>query len=298
MIAALTTPEDRFKDLPDYPFAAHYLEVGDGLKMHYLDEGKATDPLVLLLHGEPSWSYLYRKMIPVFREAGFRVIAPDLIGFGKSDKPIQQSDYSYQRHIDWVGALLQQLDLQEINLFCQDWGGLIGLRIAMEQQDRFARIIISNSALPTGNPPMPQAFMDWQAYSKQVPVLPIGKLINKATVSDLSPAVLAAYEAPFPDASYQAGAKVFPSLVPTQVTDPEAINNQKAWAALQQWQKPLLTLFGDQDPITKGADHFFQKLVPGAQGQAHQTIAGAGHFSQEDQGLQLAKCSIDFITKQ
>ncbi|MFK8104010.1 MAG: haloalkane dehalogenase [Saprospiraceae bacterium] len=297
MIAALTTPEDCFKNLLDYPFTANYLEVGDGLKMHYLDEGNATGSIVLLLHGEPSWSYLYRKMIPIFTEAGFRVIAPDLIGFGKSDKPIQQSDYSYQRHIDWVSALLQQLDLQAINLFCQDWGGLIGLRIAMEQQDRFARIVISNSALPTGNPPMPKAFIDWQTYSKQVPVLPIGKLINKATVSDLSPAVLAAYEAPFPDESYQAGAKVFPSLVPTQLTDPEAINNQKAWAALQQWQKPLLTLFGDQDPITKGAEQFFQKIVPGAQGQAHQIIAGAGHFSQEDQGEQLAQFTIDFIRK-
>ena len=291
----LTTPTERFDNLPDYPFAPNFLEVGNGLQMHYLDEGPRDGEIVLLLHGEPSWSYLYREMIPVFVEAGYRTIAPDLIGFGKSSKPTKTSDYTYQRHLDWTKSLVHQLDLQGINLFCQDWGGLIGLRILAEESERFSRAVVGNSGLPTGERGASEAFMKWQKFSQTVPVFPVGSMIQRSTVVALTDAEIAAYDAPFPDESYKAGARIFPSLVPTTADNPETDNNKKAWAKLMQLEKPFLTLFSDSDPITKGGERVLQKLIPGAKGQKHTIIEGGGHFLQDDKGEEIAKLMIEFM---
>lgn len=293
---SLSTPEDRFKDLPNYPFDAHYLSMKDGLKMHYLDVGPAEAPVVLLLHGEPSWSFLYRKMIPVLVKNKFRCIAPDLIGFGKSDKPISLDDYSFRKHIDWVREAIEQLDLKDILLFCQDWGGLIGLRLLAEIPDRFSMAVASNTGLPTGNVEMPQAFLDWQEFSKNTPDFNIAKVIQMGCTETLSPEVLAAYDAPFPSQDYKAGARIFPSLVPTQESDPEAKNNQDAWTKLMTWDKPFLTAFGSKDPITKGAEKIFQAVIPGCKGQDH-CLLEAGHFIQETHGVELAQIVSDFYTK-
>lgn len=294
-MTVLETPGERFENLPGYPFSPHFREVAPHLKMHYLDEGNPSAPVVLLLHGEPSWSYLYRKMIPGIVAAGYRAVAPDLIGFGKSSKPTQTSDYTYQRHLHWLGQLIKDLNLRHIHLFCQDWGGLLGLRLALQMEERFDSIIASNTTLPTGQVPMPPAFQQWKAFSQNVPKFPTGKIVDGGTVTTLSPEVIAAYDAPFPDESYKAGARIFPALVPSEATEPEAINNQKAWAQYSQWQKPVLTLFGDSDPIMKGADQHFHKIIPGCQGQPHEIIAQAGHFIQEDQGELLAEKLLAFI---
>jgi haloalkane dehalogenase len=296
MIKSVRTPEERFQDLPDYDFKPHHIELKDGLRLHYLDEGNASGKVVLLLHGEPSWSYLYRKMIPILADAGFRVIAPDLIGFGKSDKPVEQSDYTYQRHIGWVKEFILETDLNEITLFCQDWGGLIGLRVAVEMDERFERILASNTVLPIGNIEMPASFLQWLEFSRSSPKFDIGKVIDKGTVFDLSEGEIAAYNAPFPSEEYKAGARIFPSLVPITPDNPESTNNQAAWAKLMQWKKPFLTVFGDSDPIMKGAEKFFIQVVPGAKGQPH-SIIHAGHFSQDDQGPELAKILTDFINR-
>lgn len=287
------TPEDRFETLPDYPFSSNYLEVEDGLRMHYVDEGPTDGPVVLLLHGEPSWSYLYRKMIPGLVEHGFRTIAPDLIGFGKSDKWVDQQAYSYQKHLDWLTSFIELLDLKDMTLFCQDWGGLTGLRLITSIGDRFARVVASNTALPTGNIPMPDSFMEWRAFSQHSPEFDIGKVLDMGTVQALSEEVIAAYNAPFPSEEYKAGARIFPTLVPIDEKDPEALNNQKAWEKLMQWQKPFLTIFGDEDRIMKGAEKVFQKLVPGAKNQKHQTLH-AGHFIQEEKGAELAELIVKF----
>ncbi len=295
----LRTPDERFADLPDYPFAPHYLQVDDGeggsLRLHYLDEGPAAADPVLLLHGEPSWSYLYRKMIPILVARGHRVIAPDLIGFGRSDKPLRREDYSYQRHVDWVRAALEQLDLQRITLVCQDWGGLIGLRLVAERPERFARVVAANTMLPTGDHSPGPAFEQWQQFSQQVPVFPAGGVIKGGTVNPLPQAVIDAYDAPFPDERYKAGARQFPLLVPIRPDDPAAPANRAAWAELANWRKPFLTAFSDSDPVTAGGDRLMQKLIPGTQGQAHTTITGAGHFLQEDKGEELAGVVLRFI---
>lgn len=291
----LNTPEEAFADIPDYPFEANYLDIGDGLMMHYVDEGPPNGDVVLLLHGEPSWSYLYRKMIPVFVQSGFRVLAPDLIGFGKSSKPVEQSDYSYALHIDWMSTWLEHLDLQDINLFCQDWGGLIGLRLLAKYPDRFARAVAANTMLPTGDHATPDAFFQWQTYSKTVDILPVGKILQSSSVRTLTKEEVAAYNAPFPDQSYMAGAKIFPSLVPTRPDNVESENNREAWKILAKWEKPFLTLFSDSDPITKGGERPLQKIIPGAKGQAHQIITEAGHFLQEDKGDEIAHLMIQFI---
>ncbi|MCP5100917.1 MAG: haloalkane dehalogenase [Chloroflexi bacterium] len=291
----LRTPEDRFANLPDYPFSPHYAEV-DGLRIHYVDEGPRDGDVVLMLHGEPSWSYLYRHMIPMFVNAGFRAVAPDLVGFGKSDKPTQQSDYTYQRHVDWIRSWIKAVGLQNINLVCQDWGSLIGLRLAGEHPDWFARVVLANGGMPTGDQKMPAAFNQWQTFSKTSPKFFVGMVVNNGTVTDLADEVVAAYDAPFPDDSYKAGARIFPSLVPTTPDDPAAPANRKAWQALMQFDKPFLTAFSDQDPITRGGDRAYQKYVPGAKNQPHTTIEGAGHFLQEDKGPEFAQVVIDFIT--
>ncbi len=290
----LRTPEHRFNDLPDYDFQAKYEEV-DGMRMHYVDEGPRDAPVVLLLHGEPSWSYLYRYMIPPLRDAGLRVIAPDLIGFGKSDKPTRKSDYSFAQHVAWMKAFIEQLALEDLTLFCQDWGSLIGLRVAAENEQRFARIALGNGGLPTGDQQMPRAFQIWKNFARFSPWFPIGRIIQKATITELRDDVVAAYDAPFPSARYKAGARAFPMLVPQTPDDPASDANRSAWRVFHAWQKPFITLFSNRDPITRGGEKVWQESVPGAQRCNHIKIQNAGHFLQEDKGPELAAALIDFV---
>ena len=293
----LRTPEERFLSLPGYDFEAHYVNVDD-MRVHYVDEGPADAAPVLLLHGEPSWSYLYRTMIPPIADAGFRAIAPDLIGFGKSDKPADQSDYTYESHVAWMKQFLQNTDLHNITLVCQDWGSLIGLRLAAENEQRFDRVVLANGGLPTGDGKMPTVFRIWRAFARFSPWFPIGRIVQAGTVSEMPPEVVAAYDAPFPDSSYKAGARAFPRLVPTTPDDPAAPANRAAWDVFRNWQKPFLTSFSDGDPITRGLDKVFVKRVPGAKNQPHTTIEGAGHFLQEEKGPEFAKVIIDFLKSQ
>jgi haloalkane dehalogenase len=298
---ALRTPDDRFVDLPGYRFTPHYLTVDDTeggqLRMHYLDEGPANAPLVLMLHGEPSWSYLYRKMIPIIVGAGCRAVAPDLIGFGRSDKPSQRSDYTYQRHVDWLRALLVQLELTEITLVCQDWGGLLGLRLVGEHPERFARVVAANTGLPTGDQHPGEAFLQWREFSQRTPVFGVSSIIERTCVVPLTAEVRAAYDAPFPDETYKEGARQFPLLVPIAPDDPAAPANREAWTSLAKFRKPFLTAFSDKDPITRAAAPVMRKLIPGCEGQKHPTIENAGHFLQEDQGETLARVVVDFIER-
>ena len=291
---ALRTPDKHFEELPGFPFQPHYVDI-DGLRMHYVDEGPADAPIVLLLHGEPSWSYLYRHMIPPIAAAGYRAIAPDLIGFGRSDKPTALGAYSYAGHVAWMAAFLDTLDLREMTLVCQDWGSLIGLRLVAEHGERFARVVLANGGLPTGDQTMPKAFRYWQRFARFSPWFPIGRIIDSGTTTTLSPEVIAAYDAPFPTAKFKAGARAFPRLVPTSPTDPATDANRAAWQALEAWQKPFLTAFSNRDPITRGGDQPFQKRVPGAAGQRHTIVKNAGHFLQEDKGPELAAIVIQFI---
>ena len=298
---ALRTPEERFADLPDYPFEPNYAEVRDGeggtLRVHYLDEGPSDAAPVLLVHGEPSWSYLYRHMVPVLVDAGHRVVVPDLVGFGRSDKPTRQTDYSYARHVAWLSELVfDHLDLRDATFFGQDWGGLLGLRLVAAEPDRFARVVIGNSGLPTGHGPASEAFLRWQRFSQTTPVFPVGDLVGSACTTELSSAVVAAYDAPFPDDTFKAGARIFPSFVPTNPDDPETAPNQAAWRVLEAFQKPFLCAFSDSDPVTAGGDVPFLAKVPGARGRQHPTIVGAGHFLQEDAGPELAAVIRDFIS--
>ncbi len=292
----IRTPESHFQNLPQYPFESNYLEVENGLHMHYVDQGNSNDPVILLLHGEPSWSFLYRKMIPMLSEQGFRVIAPDLIGFGKSDKFTATNDYSYENHLRWITQFIEKLDLNEIVLFCQDWGGLLGLRLITTLNDRFNMVIASNTFLPTGEFPMPESFMQWREFSQYSKEFDIGKILDMGTLQKLPKEVIQAYNAPFPSEKYKAGARIFPMLVPVELDDPEAINNRIAWKELLKWEKPFLTIWGDGDPIMKGADKIFQKYVPGAKGQEHSNL-NAGHFIQEEKGEELAGLVLAFIIK-
>ncbi len=292
----LRTPDERFSELPDYPFAPHYAQI-DGVRMHYVAEGPPEADPVLLLHGEPSWSYLYRHMIPVFAAAGHRVIAPDLIGFGRSDKPGRRRDYTYARHVAWMRGLIDALALQNITLVCQDWGGLIGLRLAAENEARFARIVAANTGLPTGDQKLSPVFYAWRLFSQLAPRLPVGRIVGFGTVTQLAPDVVAAYNAPFPSERYKAGARQFPVLVPTSPRDPASAANRTAWQVLQHWHKPFLTAFSDGDPITRGADKIFQTLIPGARGQPHTTIRAAGHFLQEDKGEALAQVVVQWLNQ-
>jgi haloalkane dehalogenase len=295
-VKILRTPDERFDDLPGYPFEPHFAQVGeDGLLMHYVDEGPRDGPAVLLLHGEPSWSYLYRTMIPGLVGEGCRAVAPDLVGFGRSDKPSDREDYTYQRHVEWTRALLDSLRLDGLTLFGQDWGGLIGLRLVAEAPDRFARVVAANTFLPTGDQPLGEGFERWRTYSQETHDFPVGKIIDRGCVKDLSPEVMAGYEAPFPDDSFKAGARQFPMLVPASPDDPAAPANRAAWEVLQQWEKPFLTAFGAQDRITLGAERLFQALIPGAQGMPHVIVEDAGHYLQEDKGEELARLTVAFI---
>ncbi|HVT75742.1 MAG TPA: haloalkane dehalogenase [Acidimicrobiales bacterium] len=288
----LRTPDERFENLPGYDFAPHYVEV-DGLRIHYVDEG--SGPTVLLMHGEPSWSYLYRHMIPVLVDGGCRAVAPDLVGFGKSDKLSERSDYTYAKHVAWMSAWLEAVDLNDVTLVCQDWGALIGLRLAAAYPDRFARLVVANGGLPTGDQKATEAFFNWQKFSQETPVFPVGGIINGGCTTDLAPEVIAAYDAPFPDEEFKAGARQFPALVPTSPDDPEAPANREAWKVLEAFTKPVLTAFSDSDPITKGGFRVFQERVPGAKDQPHTTIEGGGHFLQEDKGPELANVVLEFI---
>ncbi len=294
----LRTPEDRFENLLDYPFAPQYLTVTDAdgtkLRIHYVDEGPRDAPPILLLHGEPSWSYLYRKFVPDLVARGHRVIAPDLIGFGKSDKPAARSDYTYERHVAWMSAWLTGLDLTGITLFCQDWGGLIGLRLVAAFPERFARLVVANTGLPTGSGPS-EGFNAWLAFSQNVPQFPVGFIVNGGTGRDLSPEEIAAYDAPFPDETYKEGAREFPKLVPITPEHPSVAENQAAWKVLEQFDKPVLTAFSDQDAVTKGGEKVFIDRIPGAKGQPHTIIAGGGHFLQEDAPVQICALIDTFI---
>lgn len=289
----LRTPDEAFADLPGFPQPPSYVEV-DGLRMAYVADGPAEADPVLLLHGEPSWSYLYRTMIPVLTAAGHRVVAPDLVGFGRSDKPAAVGDYSYARHVAWLAGLVAALDLTRITLVCQDWGGLLGLRLVAEQPERFVRVVAANTGLPTGDRRMPDV---WQAFRQVVveaPTLDIGRLVAAGCVRPMAPQVRAAYDAPFPDESYKAGVRAFPDLIPQSPDDPAAEPNRRAWARLAQLDVPLLTAFSDRDPITAGADRPLRERVRGARGRPHTVIEGAGHFLQEDAGERLAEVVVAF----
>ena len=294
----LRTPDTRFDNLPDYIFGPHYCEVvdtsGTRLRIHYVDEGpRGTDP-VLLMHGEPSWSFLYRKIIPALAAAGHRAVAPDLVGFGRSDKPSEQDDYTYERHVQWMSAWLKAVGLANITLFCQDWGGLIGLRLVAAFPERFARVVVANTGLPTGSGATP-AFEQWRQFSQTVPVLPVGQILNGGSLRELSEAEQAAYVAPYPDESFKAGARRFPALVPVTPGHASVAENKAAWSVLEKFDKPFLTAFSDSDPITKGGERAFQERVPGARGRRHVTIAGAGHFLQEDKPEEIARVLDAFI---
>jgi haloalkane dehalogenase len=297
----LRTPDEQFKNLKDFPFEPKYAEVPDGeggrLRIHYVDEGPRNGRPVLLMHGEPSWSFLYRKMISIFLGAGYRAVAPDLIGFGRSDKPAHRSDYTYNRHVEWMTAWLKQVDLKGVTLVCQDWGGLIGLRLLAAHSERFARVVTANTGLPTGDFPLSEAFFQWRKFSVEAPEFNVAAIMNMGTLSDLPEEILAAYNAPFPDETYKEGARIFPSLVPISPDDPAAQANRQAWEALSGFEKPFLTAFSDGDPITRGGEQIFQKRVPGAKDQPHAVIRGGGHFLQEDRGEEFARVVIDFMTK-
>lgn len=291
----LRTPEERFANLPDFPYEPRYVEVPPGLRMAWVEAGPSDGPVVLMLHGEPSWSFLYRKVMRVVSAAGYRSVSPDLIGFGRSDKPKRREDYTFQRHVDWVAAFIQQTNLRDITLLCQDWGGLIGLRLVGEHPEWFSRVIAANTFLPTGDQKPPPAFFTWRDLSQNIPELPVGRIVSGGCTRSLSDEVVAAYDAPFPDESFKAGARQFPMLVPASPEDPATVANRRAWEGLERFDKPFLTAFSDGDPITKGADRVLQQRIPGARNRAHETIASGGHFLQEDQGEALGDAVVRFI---
>lgn len=295
---SLRTPDERFDDLDGWSVRPHYADVqaeGTGpLRMAYVDEGPSDGPVVVLLHGEPSWSYLYRHMIGPLVDAGMRVIAPDLIGFGRSDKPVDREDYTYARHVGWVRDLLfGTLDLRRVVLFGQDWGGLVGLRLVGLEPDRFAAVVASNTFLPTGERPLGAAFEAWRSYSQTVDVFPVANILQGATTRELSPGELAGYEAPFPDESFKAGARQFPALVPDRPDDPGGVDNRVAWEGLRAFDGPFVCAFGDSDPITRGADRVLIAEVAGADGQPHETLQDTAHFSQEDAAPRLAEIILE-----
>jgi haloalkane dehalogenase len=298
----LKTPADRFDAVVGFDFPVVIVPVADPtggppLDLAVVDTGPGSSgESVLLLHGEPSWSFLYRKVIPVLTAAGHRVVAPDLIGFGRSDKPASREDYTYARHVEWVrAALFDSLHLEEVTYFGQDWGGLIGLRVVAEHPGRFRRVAIGNTGLPTGEERLSDALLAWQQYSQTAETFDIGQIVSFGCTSTLDEATVAAYDAPFPDDTYKAGARIFPTLIPTSADDPAHGANKAAWEVLSEFARPFLCCFSDGDPITRGGDARFVSTVPGALGQAHTTIEGAGHFLQEDAGEELGRILVEFI---
>lgn len=293
-MSILRTPDDRFQHLPDFPYAPHYVEV-NGLRVHYVDEGQG-DP-ILCLHGEPTWSFLYRKMIPPLAGHG-RVIAPDLIGFGRSDKFSEIEDYSYAMHRDVLAGFITALDLRRVALVCQDWGGILGLAIATEMPERFARLVIMNTGLPTGDGSPTDGFMQWRAFAERMGrAIEPGRLVAISAVNKdaITPEIIAAYDAPFPDESYRAGVAAFPLLVPVKADDPGAADQRRTREALKSWDKPALVLFSDGDPVTAGGDRFFRRLIPTAKSQPEIVIQGAGHFLQEEKGAEIGANILDFL---
>lgn len=281
----LRTPDAHFENLPDWSFHPHYTQIIDAstsqtLRLAYVDEGPRDGPAVLLMHGEPTWSYLYRHIIPKLVALGYRVVAPDLIGFGRSDKLADRNDYTYERHVAWLSSWLTAMNLSDITLFCQDWGGLLGLRLVAAFPERFARVIAGNTGLPVGSPAS-DGFMQWLAFSQSTTDLPVGQIVATGVTRKMSREEVAAYNAPFPDASYKAGACQFPTLVPITPQHASVAENNAAWKVLTSFDKPFVTAFSDNDPVTRGGELPFQKLIPGAKGQAHVTLKG-GHFLQED----------------
>jgi len=327
----LRTPDDRFENLMNFPYQPHYLMIDDGeggeLRIHYVDEGAREAPVVLLMHGQPAWCYLYRHMIPLLIEAGFRVIAPDLVGFGRSDKPAQPSDYTYARHVAWMSDWLTKLDLSNITVFFQDWGSLIGLRLVAAYPERFSHVVLSNGGMPAGlipeafAPPLKAAYQDlevpaaselamrftdttgipgflyWRKFAACSPEIaaPGSSVIGEVIGSKLAEGEIAAYNAPFPDLSYAAGARQFPSLVPLFHDEPEVAENKSAWAVLEQFDKPFMLAFSDNDPVTAGGDKAFKERVPGCRGVQHRTISPAGHFVQQDQPEQCVQAILDVV---
>ena len=289
----LRTPDARFAHVPDFPWTPRYTDIG-GLRIARIDEGPDHAPVVLLMHGEPTWSFLYRSMIPGLLAAGFRVVAPDLVGFGRSDKPANRKDHSYGNQVAWMNAWLQVLDLRDVTLFCQDWGSLIGLRMVVDAPQRFSRIVLANGGLPTGAGRTPRAFHLWRAFARWSPWFPIGRIVAFGCAHPLTRQEIAAYDAPFPDRHHRIAARRMPGLVPITPQDPQSANNRAAWEFFQRWDKPFLTLFSSRDPVTRGGQVVWQKRVPGAQGQPHTITRGAGHFLQEDKGPELAQAIVAF----
>jgi haloalkane dehalogenase len=286
----LRTPDDRFADLPDFPFPPHYTELfdnGTSLRIHSVDTGPDNAPPVLLLHGEPSWSYLYRHIIPALAARGHRAMAPDLVGFGRSDKPAAQDDYSYERHVEWMTVWLEAQRVSDITLFCQDWGGLIGLRLVAAFPELFKQVIVANTALPIGEG-FSAGFDQWLQFSQNVPIFEVGKIVDRGSIRQLSAAEKAAYDAPFPDETYKAGARRFPTLVPITPDHASVDENKAAWKVLETFEKPFLTAFSDGDAITRGGEKVFQDRVPGARDQPHVTLGG-GHFLQEDSPSEIVE---------
>jgi haloalkane dehalogenase len=300
-MTVLRTPDARFENLPGFPFEPHYCEIKDPdcgpLRIHYVDEGPAHGPVVLCLHGEPTWSYLYRKMIPLFAAAGFRTLAPDLVGFGRSDKLAERRDYTYARHVRWMKDWLVAMGLTDVTLLGQDWGGLIGLRLLAECPERFARFSLSNTGLPTGDHPLGEDFFRWRRFSQEDPAFDTGYVVNLFGRGGLCEAEMEAYRAPFPSDEYKAGARQFPLLVPATPDDPASAANRQAWKVLREWHKPALLCFSDADPITAGGDKVFLKLVPGTRNQPHVTLRGR-HFIQEEDGENWARAVIAWIRPQ
>jgi haloalkane dehalogenase len=306
-IPILRTPEERFEKLPGFPFAPHYTQVtgptGESIRVHYVDEGPRDAAPVLLLHGEPTWSFLYRKVIPVLVAAGHRAIAPDLVGFGRSDKLADRTAYTVDRHIEWLHELVRALDLRDVTLVCQDWGGPVGLGVLAAEPERFARVLATNTILPTCEPELTEGVLEWRSdalitwmlSSQRMPVLPVGPIVASACVRPVADDVRGAYDAPFPDESYKAAARQFPILIPLTTSDPAALRNRATWDVLERFERPFLTAPSDGDPLTRGWDEIFRRRVPGAAGQPHTTLQRGGHFVQEDCGEELAELLVKFL---